>query len=150
MRIIVFFILLLGGCASRNASDTSSDKPIPYDVSGDWVTIGGYTVYRVRLQQNGERITGKGIMDTCVAQNERFSVSGRIYRDRIILWFDYDSDWGSEGNFLRITFGGRDKKVMFLDPVHDEENLSELDRLIPISFMRILRGADYRAFPEDF
>jgi len=108
-------MMLVAGC-SRNTPQAPAPIPTVHNLSGNWSSDPGYTVYSMQIKQDGSAISGHGVMNTCVTQGVPFKVNGTRTGDVVIMVLKSDIKGLSQSNRYRVAFTPRGSHL-FLDSI---------------------------------
>ena len=92
--------------SARGATET--------DLSGTWISGGGYTVYTLDLVQTGNALTGNGQMSTCITQGVPCVISGTRTETNVTLGLTFTHEEWSQTNSYTISYTARGN-YLFLD-----------------------------------
>ena len=115
MRIGIILMLICAGCA-RHSQETPTPLPTAGNLTGNWSSDPGYTVYSMQIKQDGTVISGHGTMNTCVTQGVPFTVSGTRTGDVVVIVLDSRMKGLAQSNTYRIAFTHRGQHL-FLDAI---------------------------------
>lgn len=115
MRIGIILMMLVAGC-SRHTPQPPAAIPTVHNLSGNWSSDPGYTVYSMQIKQDGSVISGHGVMNTCVTQGVPFTVDGTRTGDVVVMVLNSDMKGLSQSNTYRVAFTRRGNHL-FLDAV---------------------------------
>ena len=103
---ILCCIWALAAASARGATETN--------LSGTWISEGGYTVYTLDLVHTGNELTGKGQMSTCITQGVPFVISGTRSGTNVTLGLTFTQEEWSQTNTYTVSYTARGNHL-FLD-----------------------------------
>ena len=103
---ILCCIWVFAAASARGATETN--------LSGTWISEGGYTVYTLDLVQTGNELTGKGQMSTCITQGVPFVISGTRSETNVTLGLTFTHEEWSQTNTYTVSYTARGN-YLFLD-----------------------------------
>jgi len=121
---ILLALLLMSGCSERRKPGDVSvppHEPTEADLSGQWTSQSGYTVYNVTLRQEGLALSGTGEMNTCVMQHVPFKAEGGRDQDLVTLRFFFQEQGWTQTNQYRISRSLRGNHLFLNGTMHSEK-----------------------------
>ncbi len=94
MKAIVICIGVLAATAFASSEN---------DLSGTWISEGGYTIYTLDLVQTGNCISGNGQMSTCITQDVPFVINGFLAETNVTLGMTFAQQEWSQTNTYSIS-----------------------------------------------